>query len=91
LIKEQARVSMLIIFDIPNNKRLSKIQEFGNERYLSVNKWKKLIKESNLQIIEISGRRFNKVFKFFSWLTDKEIIRRVFGTSSIFVCRSIKF
>lgn len=86
-LTEQAKVSKIIVFDVPNDKRFNKTQEFGNERFLSVKKWKELIEKSGLKIVEISGRRFNGIFKFLpSILQNVEFIRRTFGTSSIFVC-----
>lgn len=88
-LKEQSRVSRLIIFDIPNNKRFCKFQEFGNERFLSVKHWIELIEKSNLQVIEISGRRFSKVFNYLPvFLQDLKYIRKTFGTASIFVCKA---
>jgi len=87
-LKEQAKVSKFIIFDVPNDKRLKKTQEFGNERFLSVKKWKSLIADSGLQIVEVSGRRFSAMFRFLPQIFQQsELIRRIFGTSSIFVCK----
>lgn len=87
-LKEQAKVAKYIVFDIPNNKRFKKIKEFGNERFLSIKKWKKLIKEADLEIVEVSGRRFCVIFDFLPCVIKKmEWFRRVFGTSSIFICR----
>lgn len=86
-LSEQSKVAEIIIFDVPNNKRFNKTQEFGNERFLSVKKWKQLIEKSGLKVKEVSGRRFNKIFDFLpSGLQKFELIRKIFGTSSIFVC-----
>ena len=88
-LTEQSRVAKLVIFDVPNNKRWKKIQEYGNERFLSVCKWVKLIKQSGLKITKVTGRRFPKVFNYLPYfLQNNELIKRMFGTSSIFVCRS---
>ena len=98
-LKEQGRVSKYIIFDIPNGRRellsflpfdfLKAEKEFGNERFLFVRKWKKLIKESGLELIEYDGRRLNNIFKHLPFdLENNDFINKFFGTSSIFVCRS---
>jgi len=89
-LTEQARVANLVIFDVPNDKRWKKIQEYGNERFLSVRKWVELIEQSNLRIVKITGRRLPKTFNYLpSFLQDSEWVKRVFGTSSTFVCRSV--
>jgi len=85
-LTEQSKFAKLIIFDIPNNRRFTKVQEFGNERFLSVRKWSKLIRKSNLRIIKISGRRLPK---FLNFLQNNYFIKKFFGTSSIFVCKSL--
>lgn len=88
LLKEQGRVSDLIIFDVPNSHRWKKIKEYGNERFLSPNKWKKLISDANLEIIEESGRRLSFIFNYFPQIiSNNKLIRKIFGTSSIFVCK----
>ena len=98
-LKEQGRVSEYVIFDIPNGRRellsflpfdfLKAEKEFGNERFLLVRKWKKLIKKSGLELIDYDGRRLHKIFKYLPFdLENNGFINKHFGTSSIFVCRS---
>jgi len=98
-LKEQGRASKYVIFDIPNGRRelLSFIphsffkapKEFGNERFLFIRKWKKLIKAAGLELVEYDGRRLNKIFKYLPFnLENNDFINKHFGTSSIFVCRS---
>jgi 2-polyprenyl-3-methyl-5-hydroxy-6-metoxy-1,4-benzoquinol methylase len=86
---EQSRVSDVIIFDIPNDKRTSKIQEFGNERFLSNQEWKQLIWESGLSEVYMTARRFSNAWKKYipKIIYDSEWFGKLFGESSIFVCR----
>ncbi len=84
-LKEQGRVSELVIFDVPNDRRLKKIQEFGNERFISVSKWLELIERAGLKAFSVTGRRLPKPLEF---LNGSEFARKIFGTSSIFVCES---
>jgi len=78
-LREQGRVAKQVIFDVPNNKRWKKVQEFGDERFLPVGKWVRLIEKSGLQVSKITGRRL-------PFLQNNELIKRTFGTASIFVC-----
>ena len=88
-LKEQGRASKYVIFDIPNGRRINKTQEYGNERFMYVRKWKKLIKQAGLELVEYDGRRLNKIFKYLPFdLENNDFVNRHFGTSSIFVCRS---
>jgi|10_taG_2_1085330.scaffolds.fasta_scaffold01064_2 2-polyprenyl-3-methyl-5-hydroxy-6-metoxy-1,4-benzoquinol methylase len=88
-LKEQGRASKYVIFDIPNGRRFDKTQEYGNERFMYVSKWKKLIREAGLELVEYDGRRLNKIFKYLPFnLENNDFINKHFGTSSIFVCRS---
>ena len=87
LLKEQARVSKKIIFDVPNARRWDKTQEYGNERFMYHRRWRKLIKEAGLNIVEESGRKMPKVFKYLPYfMSENRWFRKYFGTSSIFVC-----
>jgi ubiquinone/menaquinone biosynthesis C-methylase UbiE len=89
-LTEQARVAKLIIFDVPNNRRWKKIQEYGNERFLSVKKWIELINKADLQTVKVTGRRFPKIFNYLPhFFQNNELIKRTFGTSSIFICKKV--
>ena len=90
-LSEQARVSNVIIFDIPNDKRTSKIQEFGNERFLSNAEWKQLIWESGLSLSYMTARRFSNPWKKYvpKVIYDSEWFHKAFGESSIFVCKKL--
>lgn len=86
-LREHGRVANIVIFDVPNDRRWNKIQEFGNERFISVAHWLKLIKRSGLSVTKVTGRRLPKVFDLLPhFLQDVEFIKRNFGTTSIFVC-----
>ena len=87
-LKEGARISKYLIFDIPNSRRFDKTQEYGNERFMPVWKWKHLIKEAGLELVEYDGRRLNPIFKYLPFdLENNGFINKWFGTSSIFVCK----
>lgn len=89
ILNEQARVSKLVIFDIPNARRWDRTQEYGNERFLYHRMWRKLIEKTNLEIIEESARRMPKIFKYLPYfMSEHPWFRKYFGTSSIFVCKS---
>jgi ubiquinone/menaquinone biosynthesis C-methylase UbiE len=87
-LKEQSRVSKYIVFDVPISRRNDKIQEFGNERFLSLKQWKKIIKDCNLNIYKITGRRFNNFWKKFvpKIIHDSDFFGKYFGESIIIVC-----
>ncbi len=88
LLKEQARVANVIIFDVPNGRRNKKIQEFGNERFLSHKQWLSLVEKSGLKVIFHSGRRFTNTWKQFvpKIIYDTIWFGRHFGEASIIVC-----
>lgn len=55
LIKKQLRMSKTLIFSVPSNYLSNKDRYYGNERFLSVEKWKRLISKTNSQILETFG------------------------------------
>jgi len=92
-LREQARVSRLVVIDVPNNKYPDR--PYGDERWISNRKWNQLIREAGLETIEISGRRFPRwtyIFPhmiFLSPLYERLRIGKRFGVVSIFVCQPI--
>lgn len=87
ILKRQKNIADLIIFDVPNDKRKEKIQEYGNERFLSIEHWRSLIEKAGCTLIYIEGRRFEgAVEKSRQSLTHKERIE--YGTSNTFVIKS---
>lgn len=52
LIKKQLQISKTLIFSVPSNYLTSKDRYFGNERFLCIKKWKKLISKTESQIVE---------------------------------------
>lgn len=89
ILNEQARCAKAVIFDIPNARRWDRTQEYGNERFLYHKQWRRLIKQTNLEIVEESARRMPKIFKYLPhFMSEQPWFRKHFGTSSIFVCKS---
>lgn len=88
MLKERARVVKYVIFDIPNSRRWNKIQEFGNERFLSHKKWLSLVEKSELTVYYHTARRFTNPWK--KWvpvfIQDTEWFHKHFGEASIIVC-----
>lgn len=87
-LKEQARVSKYIIFDVPNARRWNKVQEFGNERFLTHQKWKDLVKLAGLHVYKATARRFTNYWKKFvpQIIFESEWFQEKFGESTIIVC-----
>jgi 2-polyprenyl-3-methyl-5-hydroxy-6-metoxy-1,4-benzoquinol methylase len=92
-LKEQARVSDLVIFDVPNIRYQS--QPFGDERLLAPAHWRSLIQQANLRLINELGRDFNHWLYFlpYALFSQKAIDKtpwfsRWFGVSTIFVCKA---
>jgi SAM-dependent methyltransferase len=91
-LKEQARVADWVVFDVPNDR--DNEQHYGDERFLSLNQWKKLIEGAGLTIVDYRGRmvpRWTYLFPH-TFFTDKpgiwsELGRR-FGKAYIFICKS---
>lgn len=87
ILNRQKNIADFIIFDVPNDKRVEKIQEYGNERFLSIEHWTNLIKAAGCSLIYIEGRRFEDfIEKTKHSLTHEERIK--YGTSNTFVIKS---
>ena len=90
-LREQSRVGRLVVIDVPNSKYRDR--PYGDERWISNKKWSQFIKESSLDIIEISGRRvphWANLFPHFLFLPgiyDRLNIGGRLGVVSIFVCQ----
>jgi len=90
ILKRQKNIADLVIFDVPNDKRKEKIQEFGNERFLSIYHWEILIKRAGCTLIYMDGRRFEGIVnKSRNSLSLQERIE--YGTSTTFVVKSNNF
>lgn len=91
LLKESGRVAPVIVFDVPNARRWNKVQEFGDERFLTHQKWLSLVKEAGLFVYFHTGRRYTNWWKKFvpKVIYDSDWFGRHFGESSIIVCGSI--
>lgn len=91
MLKEQARVAKVIVFDVPNGRRWSKVQEFGNERFLFHQEWMDLVSEAGLKIQFHTGRRFANPWKKYvpKIVYDSDWFGRYFGESSIIVCSKV--
>lgn len=88
LLKEQARVADTIVFDVPNDRRWRKVQEFGNERFLSHQRWKALAVRAGVVVIDDTARRLSNPWKKFvpMFIYGSEWFNKYFGESSIIVC-----
>ncbi len=91
-LKEQARTADWVVFDIPNNR--DNEQHYGDERFLSYGKWKKLIEKAGLSIVDCKGRmtpRWTYLFPH-AFFTNKPGIwswlGRNLGKAYIFTCKS---
>lgn len=54
-LSEQKTISKKVVFKIPNNRNKLTDKHFGDERFMSNMKWKKLIKSAGFDNIEIIG------------------------------------
>jgi hypothetical protein len=89
LLKEQARAAKIVVFDVPNARRWDRTQEYGNERFMYHRRWRRLIQQAGLEVVEETARRMPKVFKYLpQFMSEHSWFRKHFGTSSIFVCKS---
>lgn len=92
-LREQARVAHLVAFDVPNNRDTT--QPFGDERLLTVQHWRKLIRAAGLDVIEERGRDFHRSLYWLPYaLFSRRALERMpwfgrrYAVNSIFVCRS---
>jgi SAM-dependent methyltransferase len=91
-LKEQARVTRIVIFDVPNHRYGAQV--FGDERLLSPTRWRSLINQAGLTVIGERGRVFRKWLYFlpYAFFTRKFLEKypgfgRWLAISSIFVCK----
>ena len=63
LINKQTSISEYVIFGIPTKYFDEDKKMYGNERYLSLQYWRKIIKKSNCKIIEESSYHYLSFFK----------------------------
>lgn len=63
LIHKQTSISEYVIFGIPTKYFDEDKKMYGNERYLSLHYWRKLIKKCNCKIIEESSYHYLSFFK----------------------------
>jgi len=87
-LQEQSRISKHIVFDVPNGRRWNKTQEFGNERFLSHNRWMSITEDAGLTIEHHTARRFTNPWK--KWVPvavqDSDWFHELFGEASIIIC-----
>lgn len=88
-LSQQGRVARKVIFDVPNDKRRVKFQLYGNERFLPVRHWVRLIDMAGLRVEKICGRRFAG---WTEWLPARMLSRdcwfaRWKGESNTYVCK----
>lgn len=85
---EQRRIAQTVIIDVPNGR--GKIGDYGDERLIFPEQWRKLIQASGFTVVNESARgmaRWSEFLpKFLGWLEDSWIARH-FGENSIFVCK----
>lgn len=62
IINEQLKVAKVVIFSVPSNFYPS--QDFGDERLLSLDEWKKILKDFNVGLIKYYGRLHSFYFGF---------------------------
>ena len=88
-LREQKRVAMVIVIDVPNAR--GKIGDYGDERVITPGHWRQLIQSAGLEIVAESTRgmaRWSQInLKLLGWLEDSWLSRR-FGENSIFVTHS---
>lgn len=89
IITQQKDLAHYLIFDIPNDKRVEKIQEYGNERFLSTEYWINLFERADCVVLDVEGRRFEDLLEKNKYSLSKEE-RLKYGTSNTFVIKSKK-
>lgn len=88
-LQEQARVAETVIVDVPNHRSLGR--PHGDERLLPQSHWRGLIKKAGLTLVEEAGRELSQSYlavlpyALLSWRAAS--FWRLFGRTSIFVCR----
>jgi len=90
-LSEQQRVARYVIFDVPNNRDNEK--HYGDERFLSLARWRTLIKRAGLNIIAYNGRMCPRwtfilphaLFKNKGPVTSA--VNKMFGKAYCFICK----
>jgi 2-polyprenyl-3-methyl-5-hydroxy-6-metoxy-1,4-benzoquinol methylase len=90
-LRENGRVGDIVIFHVPNNRLIR--QPFGDERCLSIRHWKRLIRESGLDLKEVIGDQPNPIFHFIlpHFFYTKKFAEKIYDIPSRLMCRSTIF
>jgi len=87
---EQKKVAETIVVDVPNGR--GKLGDYGDERTISVVKWREIIRKAGLTIIRESARGMSRWsqrnLRLFRWVENSWLSRR-FGENSIFICKEV--
>lgn len=77
LINKQISISEYVIFGIPTKYFDEDKKMYGNERYLSLQYWRKIIKKSNCKIIEESSYHYlsfsKKIINYKKWFKPNPV------------------
>lgn len=79
LINKQIEISNYVIFGIPTKYFDEDKKMYGNERYLSLSYWRKLVKDSGCEIIEETSYHY---LNFFQRLID---FRKIFKPNPVHI------
>ncbi|MBB1125729.1 class I SAM-dependent methyltransferase [Thiospirillum jenense] len=90
ILRKCSEVSKFSVIDLPNDKRKNKLQEYGDERFISVERWCQLFRTSGYEVLAINGRRFEgSLSKISDMLSDAE--KAELGTSTTYLLLSKHF
>ncbi len=77
LINKQTSISEYVIFGIPTKYFDEDKKMYGNERYLSLHYWRKIIKKSNCKIIKESSYHYlsfsKKIINYKKWFKPNPV------------------
>lgn len=77
LINKQVSISKYVIFGIPTKYFDEDKKMYGNERYLPLQYWRKIIKKSNCKIIEESSYHYlsflRRIINYKKWFKPKPV------------------
>jgi len=82
LLNIQLKISKNLIFSVPSNYLSDKDRYFGNERFMSMKKWKEIINNTQGKIIETFGFHYLIGWRGY-W--DTFIRGKILGPSPYFV------
>ena len=89
-LAEQKRITRAVVIDVPNGR--GKVGDYGDERLISPEQWRKLIRTSRLTIISESARGMTQWSEYYprilGWIEDSWIAHHL-GENSIFVCKEV--